>query len=77
MSDDEDIKGREVEVTFTWNLTVLPEQSPIEALQEYINSVGWAFDEPSSVKDSHTGEPVDPFKAQDGQGPVPSNWLVG
>lgn len=42
--------SQEVAVTFTWVVTVLPGQSPGEAVEEYIHSVGFAFDSPDKVE---------------------------
>ncbi len=42
--------GQEVAVTYTWVVTVLPGQSPGEAVEEYVHSVGWAFDSPEKIE---------------------------
>lgn len=46
-------RSREMAVTYTWVVTVLPGQSPQEAVEEYVHSVGFAFDSPDKI------EPID------------------
>ncbi len=42
---------RQVAVTYTWVVTVTPDQSPPEAVEEYVHAVAWAFDSPDQVEE--------------------------